>query len=108
MGHITTEFLLICFLLSLGFFSIFKVDVEEVMYVAKELWHCRSARDQSIKEVGRGMWRSVNELMLVRYVYHMVSKMKPGKFQFDNIVNNKKIMTLYQDMNRPTYKRELK
>ncbi|XP_076951441.1 uncharacterized protein LOC143624790 [Bidens hawaiensis] len=44
-----------------------QVDVEEVMYVAKELWHCRSARDQDAKEVGRGMWRSVNELMLVRW-----------------------------------------
>jgi hypothetical protein len=44
------------------------VDVEEVMYVAKELWHGRSARDQFAKDVGRGMWRSVNELMLVRYI----------------------------------------
>ncbi|CAL9779085.1 unnamed protein product [Musa acuminata subsp. burmannicoides] len=42
------------------------VDVEEVMYVVKELWHGRSARDQS-KDVGRKMWRSVNELMLVRW-----------------------------------------
>jgi len=47
-----------------------KVDAEEVMYVAKELWHGRSARDQSVKDVGRAMWRSVNELMLVRYVSH--------------------------------------
>lgn len=37
------------------------------MYIAKELWHGRSARDQSIKDVGRGMWRSINDLMLVRY-----------------------------------------
>lgn len=44
-----------------------QVDVEEVVYIVKELWHGRSARDQSIKEVGRGMWRSVNELMLVRW-----------------------------------------
>ncbi|XP_038974920.1 tRNA threonylcarbamoyladenosine dehydratase 2-like isoform X2 [Phoenix dactylifera] len=43
------------------------VDVEEVMYVVKELWHGRSARDQSQKDVGRKMWRSVNELMLVRW-----------------------------------------
>ncbi|XP_072953559.1 tRNA threonylcarbamoyladenosine dehydratase isoform X2 [Typha angustifolia] len=43
------------------------VDVEEVMYVVKELWHGRSARDQSKKDVGRKMWRSVNELMLVRW-----------------------------------------
>ncbi|GKV20289.1 hypothetical protein SLEP1_g30440 [Rubroshorea leprosula] len=44
-----------------------QVDVEEVMYVAKELWHGRSAREQSTTDVGRGMWRSVNELMLVRW-----------------------------------------
>lgn len=37
------------------------------MYVVKELWHGRSARDQSSKDVGRGMWRSVNELMLLRW-----------------------------------------
>ncbi|KAJ6824458.1 tRNA threonylcarbamoyladenosine dehydratase [Iris pallida] len=43
------------------------VDVEEVRYIVKELWHGRSARDQSQKEVGRKMWRSVNELMLVRW-----------------------------------------
>lgn len=47
-------------------YQLFKVDVEEVMYIVKELWRGRSARDQSIKDVGRGMWRSVNELMLVR------------------------------------------
>lgn len=34
----------------------------------KELWHGRSAREQSAKNVGRGMWRSVNELILVRCV----------------------------------------
>uniref|UniRef100_A0A7N2L6Z8 Uncharacterized protein n=1 Tax=Quercus lobata TaxID=97700 RepID=A0A7N2L6Z8_QUELO len=45
-----------------------QVDIEEVMYVAKELWHGRSAREQSPKDVGRGMWRSVNELMLVSLV----------------------------------------
>ncbi|XP_008438196.2 tRNA threonylcarbamoyladenosine dehydratase isoform X2 [Cucumis melo] len=44
-----------------------QVDVEEVMFVAKELWHGRSARDQSAKDVGRGMWRAINELMLVRW-----------------------------------------
>ncbi|KAK4353941.1 hypothetical protein RND71_026135 [Anisodus tanguticus] len=44
-----------------------EVDVEEVMYIAKELWHGRSARDLSIKDVGRAMWRSINELMLVRW-----------------------------------------
>ncbi|PKU75454.1 hypothetical protein MA16_Dca027624 [Dendrobium catenatum] len=43
------------------------VGVEEVLYIVKELWHGRSARDQSSKDVGRKMWRSVNELMLVRW-----------------------------------------
>lgn len=44
-----------------------QVDVEEVMFIVKELWHCRSARDFSVGGAGRGMWRSVNELMLVRW-----------------------------------------
>ncbi|PQM40739.1 tRNA threonylcarbamoyladenosine dehydratase-like isoform X1 [Prunus yedoensis var. nudiflora] len=44
-----------------------QVDVEEVMFVVKELWHGRSAREPFAKDVGRGMWRSVNELMLVRW-----------------------------------------
>ncbi|XP_060672862.1 tRNA threonylcarbamoyladenosine dehydratase [Ziziphus jujuba] len=44
-----------------------QVDVDEVMYIAKELWHGRSARELSANDVGRGMWRSVNELMLVRW-----------------------------------------
>ncbi|XP_077236005.1 NAD(P)-binding Rossmann-fold superfamily protein [Tasmannia lanceolata] len=44
-----------------------QVDNEEVMYVVKELWHGRSARDLSAKDVGRAMWRSVNELILVRW-----------------------------------------
>ncbi|XVE77462.1 hypothetical protein DITRI_Ditri13aG0064900 [Diplodiscus trichospermus] len=44
-----------------------QVDVEEVRYIVKELWHGRSARELSANEVGRGMWRSVNELMLVRW-----------------------------------------
>nr|CAB3467678.1 unnamed protein product [Digitaria exilis] len=43
------------------------VDAEEVMYVVKELWRGRSARDQNQKDTGRKMWRSVNELMLVRW-----------------------------------------
>uniref|UniRef100_I1Q186 THIF-type NAD/FAD binding fold domain-containing protein n=1 Tax=Oryza glaberrima TaxID=4538 RepID=I1Q186_ORYGL len=43
------------------------VDAEEVMYIVKELWHGRSARDQNLKDTGRKMWRSVNELMLVRW-----------------------------------------
>ncbi|XP_068659175.1 tRNA threonylcarbamoyladenosine dehydratase isoform X2 [Aristolochia californica] len=44
-----------------------QVDVEEVMYVVKELWHGRSARDPSGISGGRGTWRSVNNLMLVRW-----------------------------------------
>ena len=36
------------------------------MYVAKELWHGRSAREPFAKDVGRAMWRSINESMLVR------------------------------------------
>ncbi|XP_066371260.1 tRNA threonylcarbamoyladenosine dehydratase 2-like isoform X2 [Miscanthus floridulus] len=43
------------------------VDAEEVMYIVKELWRGRSARDQSQKDTGQKMWRSVNELMLVRW-----------------------------------------
>ncbi|XP_010553886.1 PREDICTED: tRNA threonylcarbamoyladenosine dehydratase [Tarenaya hassleriana] len=44
-----------------------QVDAEEVMYIVKELWHGRSAREESAKDVGRGMWRAINELMLVRW-----------------------------------------
>ncbi|KAL6335682.1 hypothetical protein AAG906_032872 [Vitis piasezkii] len=44
-----------------------QVDVAEVMYIVKDLWRGRSAREQSIEHAGRGMWRSVNELMLVRW-----------------------------------------
>lgn len=44
-----------------------QVDVAEVMYIVKDLWRGQSAREQSIEHVGRGMWRSVNELMLVRW-----------------------------------------
>ncbi|XP_044429610.1 tRNA threonylcarbamoyladenosine dehydratase isoform X2 [Triticum aestivum] len=43
------------------------VDAEEVMYIVKELWRGRSARDQNMKDTGWKMWRSVNELMLVRW-----------------------------------------
>nr|XP_048328432.1 tRNA threonylcarbamoyladenosine dehydratase-like [Ziziphus jujuba var. spinosa] len=44
-----------------------QVDVDEAMYIAKELWHGRSARELFAKDVERGMWRSFNELMLVRW-----------------------------------------
>ncbi|KAJ4764060.1 tRNA threonylcarbamoyladenosine dehydratase [Rhynchospora pubera] len=43
------------------------VDIEEIVYIVKELWRGRSARDQNQKDIGRKMWRSVNELMLVRW-----------------------------------------
>ncbi|KAK6927812.1 THIF-type NAD/FAD binding fold [Dillenia turbinata] len=44
-----------------------QVDVEDVMYIVKELWHGRSARDKFTKDIGRGMWRAINELILVRW-----------------------------------------
>ncbi|GLJ11948.1 hypothetical protein SUGI_0180760 [Cryptomeria japonica] len=44
-----------------------EVDVEEVVYIVKELWRGKSARDQASKDVGRGMWRSVNNLTLTRW-----------------------------------------
>ncbi|KAI3879997.1 hypothetical protein MKW92_037727 [Papaver armeniacum] len=44
-----------------------QVDVEDVMFIVKELWHGRSTRDQEPGDVGRGMWRAVHELMLVRW-----------------------------------------
>jgi hypothetical protein len=43
------------------------------MYIVKELWCGRSARDQSLKDTGRKMWRAVNELMLLRYVPFMLN-----------------------------------
>lgn len=44
-----------------------EVDVEEVAYIVKELWRGRSGRDQASRDVGRGMWRSVNSLTLTRW-----------------------------------------
>lgn len=44
-----------------------QVDAEEVKYIVKELWHGRSARDEAAKDVGRAMWRAINDLMLVRW-----------------------------------------
>lgn len=58
-----------------------KVDIEEVMYVVKELWHGRSAREQIAKDVGRAMWRSINELMLVRLDSFANSYSKPSSIQ---------------------------
>ncbi|KAI3983080.1 hypothetical protein MKX01_035361 [Papaver californicum] len=42
-----------------------QVDVEDVMYIVKELLPGRSTRDRDPGDGGRGMWRSVHELMLV-------------------------------------------
>eukprot|EP00850_Spirogloea_muscicola_P006943 SM000034S12697 [mRNA] locus=s34:219478:222751:- [translate_table: standard] len=44
-----------------------EVDEEEVAYVVRELWRGRSARDQGGREVGRGMWRSMNNMTLTRW-----------------------------------------
>lgn len=44
-----------------------EVDREEVAYVVRELWRGRSARDQDSTNVGRGMWRSMNNLTLTRW-----------------------------------------
>lgn len=44
-----------------------EVDKEEVAYIVRELWHGQSARDQSSRKVGRGMWRSMNTLTLTRW-----------------------------------------
>ena len=52
-------------------------------YIVKELWHGRSAREKHVKDVGRGMWRSVNELMLVRYgvAYDFIFRLAIFHFQ---------------------------
>jgi hypothetical protein len=60
------DILLYVYVCNILFYNL-KVDSEEVMYIVKELWRGRSARDQSQKDTGRKMWRSVNELMLVLY-----------------------------------------
>jgi hypothetical protein len=44
-----------------------KVDKEEISYVVRELWRGRSARNQDSSNVGRGMWRSVNQLTITRW-----------------------------------------
>jgi len=44
-----------------------EVDKEEVAYVVRELWRGRSAKDQQSTNVGRGMWRSMNNLTLTRW-----------------------------------------
>lgn len=44
-----------------------EVDREEVAYIVRELWRGRSARDQDSTSVGRGMWRSMNNLTLTRW-----------------------------------------
>ncbi|CAK9278645.1 unnamed protein product [Sphagnum jensenii] len=44
-----------------------EVDKEEISYVVRELWRGRSARNQDSSNVGRGMWRSVNQLTITRW-----------------------------------------
>ncbi|KFK33308.1 hypothetical protein AALP_AA6G358200 [Arabis alpina] len=44
----------------------------EVIYIVKELWHGRSARDHATKDVGRGIWdakkpASVSNLILLKF-----------------------------------------
>lgn len=54
-----------------------------MIYIVKELWNGRSARERHVKDVGRGMWRSVNELMLVRYrlAYDFIFRLTISHFQ---------------------------
>lgn len=44
-----------------------EVDLEDVVYVVRELWHGHSARDVSSISAARGMWRHVNNLTLTRW-----------------------------------------
>lgn len=44
-----------------------EVDVDEVVYLVKEVWRGRSARDQGSRDVGRGMWRSMQTMTLTRW-----------------------------------------
>lgn len=44
-----------------------EVDLEEIAYVVRELWHGHSARDKISRASSRGMWRHVNNLTLTRW-----------------------------------------
>jgi hypothetical protein len=43
-----------------------EVDESDVAYIVREMWRGRSARDQAARDVGRGMWRSMNYMCLTR------------------------------------------
>lgn len=43
-----------------------EVDESEVTYIVREMWRGRSARDEAARDVGRGMWRSMNHMCLTR------------------------------------------
>ena len=43
-----------------------EVDVEEVAYVARDLWRGRSAREQVARDPGKGMWKSMTNMTLTR------------------------------------------
>lgn len=42
------------------------VDEDEVVYIAREMWRGRSARDQAAQDVGRGMYRAMAYMCLTR------------------------------------------
>ncbi|GAQ80166.1 NAD(P)-binding Rossmann-fold superfamily protein [Klebsormidium nitens] len=43
------------------------VDEDEVVYIAREMWRGRSARDQAARDVGRGMYRAMAHMCLTRW-----------------------------------------
>ncbi|CAK9237974.1 unnamed protein product [Sphagnum troendelagicum] len=63
------------------------VDKEEISYVVRELWRGRSARNQDSSNVGRGMWRSVNQLTITRWDHS-----RPPSI--DNLAEEHEAMTL--------------
>ncbi|KAH7446470.1 hypothetical protein KP509_01G058000 [Ceratopteris richardii] len=44
-----------------------EVDLEEVAFVVRELWHAQSARQQKTRVASKGMWRHVSNLRLTRW-----------------------------------------
>lgn len=44
-----------------------EVDLDDILYVVRELWRGRSARDQDNRDSGRGMWRSMGHMTLTRW-----------------------------------------
>lgn len=53
--------------LRFGSAAVVDVDEDEVVYMAREMWRGRSARDQAARDVGRGMYRAMNYMCLTRY-----------------------------------------